>query len=152
MSLQVEKDSLYFKGVGGAEKKTYELTMKFLKEVREEYKCCLLEIKSKDKHWTFILKVDTETVKFKAKGQGIDVAIEKVQSNFESLYLTFISGIWNFRRLGWGGTLLGTPSPGQNQGTLAQGCSFIQLSLKTKCSSNSNYSMLPWKYLISIHF
>ena len=50
MSLQVEKDSLYFKGVGGAEKKTYELTMKFLKEVREEYKCCLLEIKSKDKH------------------------------------------------------------------------------------------------------
>ena len=34
MSLQVEKDSLYFKGVGGAEKKTYELTMKFLKEVR----------------------------------------------------------------------------------------------------------------------
>ena len=54
MSLQVEKDSLYFKGVGGAEKKTYELTMKFLKEV------------------------DTETVKFKAKGQGIDVAIEKV--------------------------------------------------------------------------
>ena len=48
MSLQVEKDSLYFKGVGGAEKKTYELTMKFLKEVRAEYKCCLLEIKSKD--------------------------------------------------------------------------------------------------------
>ena len=36
MSLQVEKDSLYFKGVGGAEKKTYELTMKFLKEVTAE--------------------------------------------------------------------------------------------------------------------
>ena len=44
MSLQVEKDSLYFKGVGGAEKKTYELTMKFLKEVRAKYifmNCCV---------------------------------------------------------------------------------------------------------------
>ena len=37
MFLQVEKDSLYFKGVGGAGKKTYELTMKFLKEVGAEY-------------------------------------------------------------------------------------------------------------------
>ena len=36
--LQVEKDSLYFKGIGGAEKKTFELTMKFLKEVRACYK------------------------------------------------------------------------------------------------------------------
>ena len=31
---QVEKDSLHFKGVGGADKKTFELNMKFLKEVR----------------------------------------------------------------------------------------------------------------------
>merc|ERR1712083_394285 len=53
--IKVEKDSLYFKGIGGAEKKTFELTMKFLKEV------------------------NTETVKFKAKGQGIDVAIEKAE-------------------------------------------------------------------------
>ena len=30
---QVEKDSLHFKGVGGADKKTFELNMKFLKEV-----------------------------------------------------------------------------------------------------------------------
>ena len=49
----MEKDSLHFKGVGGPDKKTFELTMKFLKEV------------------------NTETVKYKAKGQGIDVAIEK---------------------------------------------------------------------------
>merc|ERR1719458_953141 len=34
--IKVEKDSLYFKGVGGAGKKTYELTMKFLKEVDTE--------------------------------------------------------------------------------------------------------------------
>ena len=34
-----------------------------------------------DYNWAFILihlEVDTETVKYKAKGQGIDVAIEKV--------------------------------------------------------------------------
>ena len=85
MSLQVEKDSLYFKGVGGAQKKTYELTMKFLKEVRAEYK--YLNTWNKVKRWilTYYPKVDTETVKFKAKGQGIDVAIEKVQSNFDNL-------------------------------------------------------------------
>jgi len=53
--IKVEKDSLHFKGVGGADKKTFELNMKFLKEV------------------------NTETVKFKAKGQGIDVAIEKAE-------------------------------------------------------------------------
>ena len=34
MHPQVEKDSLHFKGVGGADKKTFELNMKFLKEVR----------------------------------------------------------------------------------------------------------------------
>ena len=33
MHPQVEKDSLHFKGVGGADKKTFELNMKFLKEV-----------------------------------------------------------------------------------------------------------------------
>merc|ERR1719266_1727207 len=53
--IKAEKDSLHFKGVGGADKKTFELNMKFLKEV------------------------NTETVKFKAKGQGIDVAIEKAE-------------------------------------------------------------------------
>ena len=31
---QVEKDSLVFKGTGGAEKAAFELNMKFLKEVR----------------------------------------------------------------------------------------------------------------------
>ena len=29
----MEKDSLHFKGVGGPDKKTFELNMKFLKEV-----------------------------------------------------------------------------------------------------------------------
>ena len=56
MSLQVEKDSLYFKGVGGAEKKTYELTMKFLKEVRVEYiyiYCCF-EILAKNLNTFFL--------------------------------------------------------------------------------------------------
>ena len=45
LSLQVEKDSLYFKGVGGADKKTYELTMKFFKEVgAEKYISCQHEL------------------------------------------------------------------------------------------------------------
>ena len=45
LSLQVEKDSLYFKGVGGADKKTYELTMKFFKEVgTEKYILCQHEL------------------------------------------------------------------------------------------------------------
>ncbi len=30
---QLEKDRLYFKGVGGSEKKTYEVEMKFFKEI-----------------------------------------------------------------------------------------------------------------------
>ena len=35
--LQLEKDRLYFKGVGGgSEKKTYELEMKFFKEIRPD--------------------------------------------------------------------------------------------------------------------
>ena len=33
---QVEKDSLHFKGLGGADQKMYELKMKFLKEVDPE--------------------------------------------------------------------------------------------------------------------
>ena len=32
--IKVEKDSLFFKGTGGAEKAAFELNMKFLKEVR----------------------------------------------------------------------------------------------------------------------
>ena len=37
---QVEKDSLHFKGVGGADKKTFELNMKFLKEVSLNFQWC----------------------------------------------------------------------------------------------------------------
>ena len=34
--IKVEKDSLYFKGIGGPDKKTHEVTMKFFKEVDPE--------------------------------------------------------------------------------------------------------------------
>lgn len=35
-TIKVEKDSLYFKGVGGAEKKECEVKLEFLKEIDTE--------------------------------------------------------------------------------------------------------------------
>lgn len=53
--IKVEKDSLYFKGVGGPDKKTYEAKLTFFKEI------------------------NTETVKYAVRPRCIEFALEKVE-------------------------------------------------------------------------
>ena len=52
--VQVEKDSLYFKGTGGADHKVYEITMKLLKEI------------------------DPEQTKYQVRPRCVEFALEKV--------------------------------------------------------------------------
>ena len=75
---QVEKDSLLFKGTGGAEKAAFELNMKFLKEVRgvklNASELVLLDFLCKP-----ALKVDPEATKYQVRPRCIEFALEKAE-------------------------------------------------------------------------
>ena len=69
---QVEKDSLFFKGTGGADKAAFELNMKFLKEVRGVHLGLgggLINL----------FKVDPEATKYQVRPRCIEFALEKAE-------------------------------------------------------------------------
>ena len=76
----------------------------------------------------FLKEVNTETVKYKAKGQGIDVAIEKVgmMTSTHTIIITMTTSphtnedYHDHDDPGRGGSLLGASSGGEDEGPLAQ--------------------------------
>ena len=67
---QVEKDSLFFKGNGGADKAAFELNMKFLKEVRGG---------KRTDFFNFSFQVDPEATKYQVRPRCIEFALEKAE-------------------------------------------------------------------------